>query len=217
MTSRTLRNWHAIGWLVLLVLGGIAMLIAPAHAQAANDVTFTLTTNSPDGASLVPKLTWSATPAIAGTPCVGSGDAAWNGAKAASGTVTLPAVTVSKAYTLVCTWPGQSTFTVTWTAPTTNTDGSPLTDLAKYVVKYGQSNTPAGLTAEGTVSPPLALTWTSPAGLAAGNWYAAVIAVNASGVQSDLSNIAAKSITAAASVTRTQTLGFKVPSPPVVQ
>ena len=29
-----------------------------------------------------------------------------------------------------------------WTAPTTNTDGSPLTDLASYRVYYGTSNTP---------------------------------------------------------------------------
>ena len=30
---------------------------------------------------------------------------------------------------------------MTWTAPTTNTDGSPLTDLASYRVYYGRSAT----------------------------------------------------------------------------
>ena len=30
----------------------------------------------------------------------------------------------------------------TWTAPTTNTDGSPLTDLASYLVYYGTPTSP---------------------------------------------------------------------------
>src|SRR5215467_42294 len=30
----------------------------------------------------------------------------------------------------------------TWTAPTTNTDGSPLTDLAMYLLYYGTSTSP---------------------------------------------------------------------------
>src|SRR5262249_26760802 len=30
----------------------------------------------------------------------------------------------------------------TWTAPTTNTDGSPLTDLASYLLYYGISTSP---------------------------------------------------------------------------
>jgi Fibronectin type III domain len=35
------------------------------------------------------------------------------------------------------TSPGTGTVTLTWTAPATNTDGSPLTDLAGFKVYYG--------------------------------------------------------------------------------
>jgi hypothetical protein len=36
---------------------------------------------------------------------------------------------------------GPGVLEVTWTAPTTNTDGSPLTDLASYRVYYGRAAT----------------------------------------------------------------------------
>jgi hypothetical protein len=36
---------------------------------------------------------------------------------------------------------GRGVLEVTWTAPTMNTDGSPLTDLASYRVYYGRSAT----------------------------------------------------------------------------
>jgi hypothetical protein len=74
--------------------------------------------------------------------------------------------------------------TIKWTPPTTNTDGTPLDDLAEYRVSYGQ--------ASGNYS--YALTTGSPAitsleiqGLASGTWYFAVKAVNSSGVESDFS------------------------------
>src|SRR5437867_5528990 len=44
---------------------------------------------------------------------------------------------------LLATNPGSAGFLdVSWTAPTTNTDGSPLTDLSFYWVYYGTSDPP---------------------------------------------------------------------------
>jgi len=81
--------------------------------------------------------------------------------------------------------------TVNWTPPTTNTDGSALTDLAGYRVAYGR--TVDALDESATVSNAGLSSYTVE-GLSQGTWYFAVIAVNASGVESDLSNLASKTI-----------------------
>jgi predicted phage tail protein len=187
----------------LLSILALLLCAAPTLSQT---LTFTLETTNPDGRSLVPRLTWSTTPA-AGS-CVASG--AWVGTKLAAGTEILAAVTSAKSYTLNCTWPGSKTATVNWDAPTTNTDGTPLTDLASFKIFYG--TTAAALTETGTAAA-TARTWQSPQ-LAVGTWFFAVRAVNTSGIESDNSNIAQKAITADATQSRTQTLGFLIPSPP---
>jgi hypothetical protein len=81
--------------------------------------------------------------------------------------------------------------TVSWTPPSTNSDGSSLTDLAGYRLAYGRSSTSldqsvslnnAGLTSH-TID-----------NLTGGAWFFAVYAVNASGIESGISNIATKTI-----------------------
>jgi len=79
----------------------------------------------------VPKLSWSTAPAA--TSCTASWDTA---AKTGSGSATLAAINVSKTYTMTCTWPGDIEADLTWTAPTTYTNGNPLT-VAKYTFAYG--------------------------------------------------------------------------------
>lgn len=180
-----------------------------AQAQAAPVLTFTAETVTGVG-SVVPKLTWSTTPAA--TSCVASGDTAWTGGKAAAGTVTLAATTSSKTYTLTCSWPGDTSAKLTWVAPTTNTDGSALTDLAGYRVKHGASSS-----ALSTIVPvnSAATTTHTVTGLASGTRYFAVTAINAAGVESALSNIVSKTINATASINRT--VGITVnpqPNPP---
>ena len=78
-----------------------------------------------------------------------------------------------------------------WTAPTTNTDGSPLTDLASYRVYYGPSSSPYPgssffQVASPTPSPPSNQTVTFRlTGLATGTlYYASVTAVDTSGSES---------------------------------
>jgi hypothetical protein len=81
--------------------------------------------------------------------------------------------------------------TVSWTPPTTNTDGSALTDLASYRVTYGLAADALSQTA--TISNAGLSSYTVE-GLSQGTWYFAVVAVNAAGVESDISNVASKTI-----------------------
>lgn len=81
--------------------------------------------------------------------------------------------------------------TVSWTAPTANSDGSPLTDLDSYRIQYGRAsdelNQSANVTNPGLTSFPIE-------NLSSGTWYFAVVAINSKGTESLLSNIASKTI-----------------------
>ena len=68
-----------------------------------------------------------------------------------------------------------------WTAPTRNEDGSALTNLAGYKVRYGQSA--GALTQVLDVAAPAATT-TRIEGLAAGTWYFTVASYTNTGVES---------------------------------
>ena len=80
---------------------------------------------------------------------------------------------------------------LTWTAPTTNTNGSGLTDLAGYHIYYG--NSPSAMTKVITVSSPATTSYTVSS-LASGTWYFAVNAYTTSGVESSLSNTGSKTV-----------------------
>ena len=81
--------------------------------------------------------------------------------------------------------------TLSWTAPTQNTDGSPLTDLSGYRIVYGKNS--SSLDQQVQLTNP-GLTTAVVDNLSAGTWYFAVKALNSANVESDLSNIASKAI-----------------------
>ncbi|MEO8019979.1 MAG: putative Ig domain-containing protein [Pseudomonadota bacterium] len=81
--------------------------------------------------------------------------------------------------------------TVSWSAPTENTDGSALTNLAGYRILYGTSADQ--LDQSVSVSNP-GLTNFVVDNLSIGTWYFAVVVVNSAGFESDLSNVATKII-----------------------
>lgn len=83
--------------------------------------------------------------------------------------------------------------TVSWTKPTQNTDGSALTNLAGYAVYYGLSAT--SLSTRVNV-PDATLTTYVVSSLTPGTYYFAVTAYNTATVESDLSNVSSKVITA---------------------
>lgn len=186
-----------------LILVAALLLAAPAFSQT---LTFTVESTSSGGTAVIPRLTWTTSPA--GATCTASNG--WTGTKAAAGTELLAAINATKSYTLTCAWPGIQTAVVTWTAPTLNTDGSALTNLQGYRVQWGQS---AADLSQSKYTENLLTSWTSPT-LAAGTWFFAVRAYNSLGLESDISNVASKVMTASSSQTRTLEVAIKFPNPP---
>jgi hypothetical protein len=80
---------------------------------------------------------------------------------------------------------------LSWTPPTMNTDGTPLTTLAGYKVLYG--NAPGNYTHELSITDPSATSFTVT-GLAPGTWYFAMKAVDTAGNESAPSGEAWKTI-----------------------
>ena len=80
---------------------------------------------------------------------------------------------------------------LSWTPPTQNTDGSPLTDLGGYKVYYG--TTPGSYTNELTINDPSATSHTI-SNLPPGTWYFAMRAFDTSGNQSALTGEVSKTI-----------------------
>lgn len=97
--------------------------------------------------------------------------------------------------------------TVSWIAPTTNTDGTPVgNQLANYVVYYGTSI--SSLNSYVTINVPA--TTTTITSLPSGTWYFGVEAVNTSGIPSAMSNIASKTIAVASNETPNAPTGLTV-------
>jgi hypothetical protein len=81
--------------------------------------------------------------------------------------------------------------TVSWTPPTTNTDGTALTSLAGYRIYYGTSA--ASMTQTIQIGNVGATRCVVP-NLSLGTWYFAVKAYTNTGQESSLSNTASKTI-----------------------
>jgi len=81
--------------------------------------------------------------------------------------------------------------TLSWTAPTENTDGSTLSNLTGYRIRYGTSA--AALTQTIVINNASVTTYVVE-DLAPATWYFAVTAVNSAGAESDYSNVADKQI-----------------------
>lgn len=192
----------------------VALLFVPSFlfAQAVPTGSFTLATQINANGTLTPTLTWSTTPAATG--CTASGDTAWAGTKAASGTQTLAAFPAStpKTYALVCNWPGDTQAFLTWVPPTQNTDNTPLTNLAGYRVNWGTSAT--ALTQVVQLADPGQTAYTI-SNLTPGTWYFGVRAYTTQGAESALSNVVSR--VARAAVEWNQSTGVKVPKAPVLE
>ena len=82
--------------------------------------------------------------------------------------------------------------TLSWQAPTTDTNGQALTDLSGYVIYYGTSESSLNQTIQlnsiGTQTYVID-------NLGPGTWYFAVRAMASSGAESALSNVVSKTIT----------------------
>lgn len=94
-------------------------------------------------------------------------------------------------FSITVTATGTGSATLSWTPPTQNTDGTGLTDLSGYRVLYGRSADDLSQTISLQNS---SLSTYVVENLTSGAWYFTVVAVNSSGVTSEFSNVASKTI-----------------------
>jgi hypothetical protein len=158
--------------------------------------TFTPTASDPNGDTLT--FTIANTPAwatfnastgrISGTPTsaqVGT----YSSIQISVSDGTSSANLASFSITVVATATGSAT--LSWNPPTQNTDGSPLTNLSGYRVYWGTSQ--SNLTNSVTVNNPGLASYVVDQ-LTPATWHFALTAVNSSGVESSMSNVASKQV-----------------------
>jgi len=169
----------------------------PTQVTAGQAYSFTPTAGGPAGTTLTYSVqnmpSWAtfsiATGSLSGTPSntnVGTYSNIVVSVSDGQASAALPAFSIQVSAQAV-----SGSATLSWVAPTTNTDGSPLTDLAGFVISYGSSAT--NLNQQVTVSSATATGYTVT-GLASGTWYFSVSAYSTLGTQSSPSNVASKTI-----------------------
>ena len=168
-------------------------------AEVGQFYSFTPTVVGPAGSSLTFKVAnmpaWAqfsaASGTLSGTPTAGSAATDANivvsvsdGATSAS----LPAFNIAVAPAVAST---AGTASLSWSQPAQNTNGTPLTNLAGYVVQYGTNS--AALNTRISVGS-ASSTGVEIENLSPGTWYFEVAAVNSAGIQSQFSSIVSKTI-----------------------
>ena len=156
-------------------------VVAPAGSSLAYEVS-----NKPAWAQFS-----AATGTLSGTPSTGSAATDANivvsvssGAQSAS----LPAFSITVEPAAATTAGAAS---LSWSVPTTNTNGSPLTNLAGFVIRYGTSST--ALEKQISIASPSA-TGAEVSNLSPGNWYFQVAAVNTANVEGQFSAVVGRTI-----------------------
>ncbi|MDH3545876.1 MAG: fibronectin type III domain-containing protein [Gammaproteobacteria bacterium] len=94
-------------------------------------------------------------------------------------------------FSITVTEIGLGSMTLSWTAPTENTDGTPLTDLAGFNIYYGQS--------QGSYPNRIRIDNPSIDTYVVGNllpntYYAVATSFNTAGIESAYSNVAVKTV-----------------------
>jgi len=169
---------------------------APSAINAGSAYNFTPSASDADGDtlsfSIQNKPSWAtftaATGKLAGTPAAGE-----------VGTYSNVAISVSDgkataslgAFSIAVTAISNGRVTLSWTAPTENTDGTPLTNLSGYKIHYGTS---ASSLSQSIDVNTVGVTTYMVDNLAPATWYFAITAVTATGVESSYSNVANKTI-----------------------
>ena len=169
---------------------------SPSAVNAGATYTFAPTAKDADGDTLAfsiqNKPSWAtfstATGKLSGTPSLAAVGTYSNiGISVSDGKAT----TALSKFSVVVSGMSDGRVTLSWTPPTENTDGTPLTDLSGYKIYYGTSA--AALTKSITVNT-AGVSMHIVEDLTPATWYFAITAVTASGEESNFSNVAYKKI-----------------------
>jgi hypothetical protein len=172
---------------------------AASAAQVGTYYSFTPTVVAPAGSKLTYEIThlpsWAqfsaATGALSGTPTAGSASTdAGIVISVSDGSQSASLSAFSIAVSAPASAPAE-TISVSWTQPARNTNGTPLTDLAGYVVEYGKSSTALNSTV--SINSPSS-TNVQIDNLSAGKWYFAVAAVTTAHVVGQFSAVASETV-----------------------
>jgi hypothetical protein len=168
----------------------------PLTATVGQAYSFMPTASDPEGAtltfSILNKPTWltfnTSNGALTGTPAAGDvGTTAAITISANDGT----ALSSLAPFAIVVAQVANGSATLSWVAPTENTDNSPLTNLSGYRLTYGRSATQLDQSVDINNA---GLTTYTVNGLGTGTWYFALYAKASTGAESDMSNVANKTI-----------------------
>lgn len=96
---------------------------------------------------------------------------------------------------IVFALPFQNKTTLTWTAPTTNVDGTPITDLGGYKLYWSSVSGVYDGTKVKDVGNVLTANTLTSVGVLKGNWCFVITAYDTTGNESDFSNEACASFT----------------------
>jgi hypothetical protein len=185
----------------------LAALLTVGSAQAAPSVTLTAVPSLTTAPSSV-TVTW-ATQEVA--TCTASGG--WTGAKSGTGgTEVVNNVLGTTAYSIACSG-ATGEAPLSWTPPTQNIDGTPLTDLAGFKVVHGTTASFTGATPI-VIADPLATAYTITA-LPAGIRYFGVRAFNQAGAESTIATVSKGIVTSTVNASATATL-LPRPKPPTL-
>jgi hypothetical protein len=168
---------------VTTILVGSAYNFQPSAADAdGNTLTFRID-NMPSWAQFD-----TASGRLSGTPSAANAGTFSNiviSVSDGTASASLPAFSINVVQT------ANGSATLTWVPPLLNSDGTPLTDLAGYRVAYG---TASNLLNQSAAVNNAGATSHTVTNLTSGQWFFAVYSVNSAGVESDISNIASKTI-----------------------
>lgn len=169
----------------------------PTSLVAGQSYDFTPSASDPDGDSLTFSIqnrpawaTFSATSGrLSGTP--GAGDV---------GQFSNVQITVSdgqaqaslNAFSISVNQIANGSVTLSWSPPTTNADGTPITDLAGYRIYYGRAS--SNLDELVVVSNPGTTRWVVD-NLSAATWYFSMTSYNSSGIESARSTVVSRTLT----------------------
>jgi hypothetical protein len=168
------------------VTAGSAYAFSPTTTDPGNEALAFSIQNKPDWASFsIASGTLSGTPSSSETGVYGGIVISVSDGK---GSVALPAFAI--AVKAPVTGSGGAA-ALNWTAPSTNTNGTALTDLAGFYIYYGSSA--AALTESIQLPNPTQTSYTFSS-LPTGTWYFGVVAYTSEGTQSGVSGIAQMTI-----------------------